>query len=273
MAAPVIIAKVATVVVPFLKKHPYFLPTLIVAIIAPVVFLILTVVGIVNGVSGIQLTTPASTCSTQKDLGGIFESWNSDITVGTGLEGTTVACAGDGSWVAPIELIHPISDFYGLRWFQWGCGNVPVPCLHEGVDIAAPSGTPIYAASSGVVLQAGDNGTCGNSVFIEHADKVYTLYCHIRYKADGTPDILVKKGDSVSAGQHIAGVGTTGNSGGDHLHFVVMIGSLNFKRDSVDPLLFLGQKGIDLSQLRTGLGDTENGRRYCNPNQYNFSWC
>lgn len=87
----------------------------------------------------------------------------------------------------------------------------------NGVDIAAPSGTPIYAAAAGTVIVSrvgGWNGGYGNYVVIEHGNGVQTLYAHM--SADN-----VSVGQSVSRGQAIGTVGNTGQSTGYHLHFEV----------------------------------------------------
>lgn len=86
---------------------------------------------------------------------------------------------------------------------------------HKGMDIAAPSGTPIYAAASGTVTFSGRDGSgYGNYIIIKHANGVETLYAHCKA-------LYVKKGDTVKAGESIAAVGNTGRSTGNHLHFEV----------------------------------------------------
>lgn len=86
---------------------------------------------------------------------------------------------------------------------------------HHGVDFAAPKGTPVYAASSGVVLNA-DMGSMsdafGMAVLIEHGDKLQSLSAHLSR-------IDVEIGDFVMAGQQIGLVGATGRATGPHLHF------------------------------------------------------
>ena len=86
---------------------------------------------------------------------------------------------------------------------------------HMGVDFAAPQGTPVYAASSGVVLNA-DMGSLsdafGKVVLIEHGDKLQSLSAHLSR-------IDVRIGDFVQAGQQIGLVGKTGRATGPHLHF------------------------------------------------------
>lgn len=88
--------------------------------------------------------------------------------------------------------------------------------LHAGMDMAAPQGTPIYAAESGVVIVAQAWSGYGNCVIIDHGGGLWTLYGHIK-----NGGILVKKGETVKRGEKIALVGSTGQSTGPHLHFEV----------------------------------------------------
>jgi murein DD-endopeptidase MepM/ murein hydrolase activator NlpD len=88
--------------------------------------------------------------------------------------------------------------------------------MHAGVDLVAPTGTPIFAAGDGVVVGAGPNGPYGNWIRIDHPGRVTTIYGHL--SAFG-PDI--KPGTEVKEGQLIGLVGNTGRSTGAHLHFEV----------------------------------------------------
>ncbi len=86
---------------------------------------------------------------------------------------------------------------------------------HEGIDIAGPSGTPIVAAASGIVMKAGwDEWGLGNAIVIKHADGYITVYGHNRR-------LFVTKGKQVKQGQIIAEMGSTGNSTAPHLHFEI----------------------------------------------------
>lgn len=88
--------------------------------------------------------------------------------------------------------------------------------MHAGVDFAAPTGTPIFAAAGGVVATAEANPVYGNSVQIDHGNGLSTLYAH-------ASKLVVKTGDIVKRGQKIAEVGSTGRSTGPHLHFEVHV--------------------------------------------------
>lgn len=87
---------------------------------------------------------------------------------------------------------------------------------HKGVDLAAKKGTPIYAAGDGTVTYAGYDGDYGYSVIISHANGLSTRYAH-------ASSLCVSKGQTVSQGEVIAYVGSTGYSTGNHLHFEVMV--------------------------------------------------
>ncbi|AWG35625.1 M23 family metallopeptidase [Alcaligenes aquatilis] len=99
--------------------------------------------------------------------------------------------------------------------------------LHEGLDFPAPKGTPIYAASGGVVSEARYMTGYGKLVEINHGNGMSTRYAH-------ASSIVVKLGDVVEKGQLIARVGSTGQSTGSHLHFEVRMAG-----HALDPKLFL----------------------------------
>ena len=99
--------------------------------------------------------------------------------------------------------------------------------FHSGVDIDGACGQPIYAAEDGTVLSAGSNGGYGNATVIDHGNGLSTLYAH-------QSSIGVSSGSSVSRGQQIGLVGTTGLSTGCHLHFEVRVNG-----EPVDPVPYL----------------------------------
>ena len=111
-------------------------------------------------------------------------------------------------WPAPSYT--RISDDYGNRIHP----TLGVKQFHNGVDMAAPGGSPILAAYDGEVVASSYNATMGNYIMIDHGDSLYTIYMH-------ASALYVSKGDLVSKGQKIGAVGTTGRSTGNHLHFSV----------------------------------------------------
>jgi murein DD-endopeptidase MepM/ murein hydrolase activator NlpD len=100
-----------------------------------------------------------------------------------------------------------VTSEYGSRWGR----------LHAGIDIAAPTGTPIWAAKAGTVVVAGVQGGYGNAVVVDHGGGMTTLYGH-------QSRIAARTGQQVSQGQLIGYVGNTGNSTGPHLHFETRYG-------------------------------------------------
>jgi murein DD-endopeptidase MepM/ murein hydrolase activator NlpD len=88
--------------------------------------------------------------------------------------------------------------------------------LHAGMDMAAPKGTSVYAAESGVVIVAQTWSGYGNCIIIDHGGGLWTLYGHLM-----NGGILVSRGETVKRGQKIGRVGSTGQSTGNHLHFEV----------------------------------------------------
>ena len=117
-----------------------------------------------------------------------------------------------GSVSLGISLINPVS---GVITSRFGSNDSVRSHAHSGLDIAAPYGTPIKAAASGTVTFSGNAGDgFGNYVIVSHGNGVTTVYAHCS-------SLLVSSGQTVSQGQVIARVGSTGNSTGNHLHLEV----------------------------------------------------
>ncbi|MCR5357518.1 MAG: peptidoglycan DD-metalloendopeptidase family protein [Lachnospiraceae bacterium] len=115
-----------------------------------------------------------------------------------------------GMFKFPCPNYTRISDDYGMRMHP----ILKVEKFHNGVDLAAPSGSPILAAYDGDVVSAGYSSSMGNYIMIDHGDSLITIYMH-------ASALYVSSGQSVSKGQKIAAVGSTGRSTGPHLHFSV----------------------------------------------------
>ncbi len=101
--------------------------------------------------------------------------------------------------------------------------------MHKGMDFGAPTGTPIFAAGSGVVEEVGPRGGYGNYIRIRHNTQVSTAYAHLSRIAKGT-----KRGARVDQGDVIGYVGTTGRSTGPHLHYEVLKAGQQVNPKSVD---------------------------------------
>ena len=122
---------------------------------------------------------------------------------------------GSGALIWPVN--GAFTSPFGMRWGR----------LHAGIDIAAPTGTPLRAADSGRVAIAGWLGGYGNYTCIQHGGALSTCYAH-------QSSIGVSVGQSVSKGQVIGSVGNTGNSTGPHVHFETRVNG-----SPVDPMSYL----------------------------------
>jgi murein DD-endopeptidase MepM/ murein hydrolase activator NlpD len=136
-----------------------------------------------------------------------------DAQAGAGSAGTGTPSPAGLIW----HVNGPVVSGFGMRWGR----------LHEGIDIAASTGTPIWAAAAGTVIHTGWLGGYGNLVVVDHGNGLATAYAH-------ASAILVAVGQQVSQGETVSLVGSTGNSSGPHLHFEVRVNGI-----AVDPLLYL----------------------------------
>ncbi|AOI98029.1 M23 family metallopeptidase [Burkholderia sp. LA-2-3-30-S1-D2] len=140
------------------------------------------------------------------------------------------------AFTMPVKWTR-ISSFFGERIHPLS----QAMAFHTGVDLAAPSGTPVNAAADGVVSFVGtDPGGYGHYVIVDHADGYSTYYAHLSAYARG-----LKTGETVKQGQRLGSVGMTGAATGPHLHFEVRVAN-----DPVDPL-------VTLANAQTGLSDMQ----------------
>jgi peptidoglycan DL-endopeptidase CwlO len=121
---------------------------------------------------------------------------------------------GSGGMIWPVN--GPVTSGFGWRWGR----------MHEGIDIAVPSGTPIRAAQSGTIVLAGYTGGYGNYTCVDHGGGLSTCYAH--------QSSYARTSGSVGQGTVIGYVGCTGHCYGDHLHFEVRVNGA-----AVDPLGYL----------------------------------
>jgi murein DD-endopeptidase MepM/ murein hydrolase activator NlpD len=128
-------------------------------------------------------------------------------------------------WVNPNPTAK-VTSCFGERWGR----------MHEGVDLAAPNGTPIVAAGAGIVVRAGVAEGYGNAVLIVHGNGFLTHYGHLSA-------ITVTVGQRVRAGQQIGNEGETGHATGPHLHFEVHKGSY---QHPIEPTVWMHKHGVDI---------------------------
>ena len=125
------------------------------------------------------------------------------VSVGTA---KTPPTTGTGTYIWPTNGSYRISSRYGPRWGR----------NHDGIDMACSMGTDVLASDGGTVIEAGYHGSYGNLVVIDHQNGVHTYYAH-------NSKLLVRVGDKVYQGKHIAESGSTGRSTGPHIHFGVKV--------------------------------------------------
>lgn len=130
-----------------------------------------------------------------------------------------------GQFKFPLASYTRLSDDYGMRMHP----TLGVEKFHNGIDLAAPTGTAIYAAYDGKVVAASYSSSMGNYIMIDHGDSLYTIYMH-------ASKLYVSTGDIVVRGETIAAVGSTGRSTGPHLHFGVRLNG-----EYVSPWNYLSQ--------------------------------
>ena len=143
-------------------------------------------------------------------------------TVASGSTTPSTQAPSSGGWVKPTTNYH-ITSTFGMRVHP----ILGYARMHNGVDMAAPKGTPVYAAKSGKVTAAGFEGQMGNYVSINHGDGFASIYMHMTHS-------IVSAGTYVNAGQVIGYVGSTGLSTGPHLHF-----GISYNGTYVNPMAYI----------------------------------
>ena len=131
---------------------------------------------------------------------------NKIIVVGTAERPKTAAT---GTFIVPLDH-YVVTSEWGGRWGR----------MHEGIDLAAPTGTPIHASDGGRIIKANYWSGHGLCVEVDHGNGVITRYSHCSA-------VFVSIGDLVYQGQHIANVGNTGHSFGSHCHFEVRVNGIS----------------------------------------------
>ncbi|MFG3255808.1 M23 family metallopeptidase [Streptomyces sp. NPDC048172] len=143
--------------------------------------------------------------------------------------------AGDELTLNTDRAVRPVAG--GTKTAEYQASGSNWSHGHTGTDIAVSTGTNVKAAVKGTVVTADWDNSFGNQVVIKHADGKYSHYAHLS-------KILVKDGQSVGAGDHIAESGSTGKSTGPHLHFEVR--TTPEYGSAIDPAKWLAGYGVKL---------------------------
>lgn len=130
----------------------------------------------------------------------------------------------NGKYIWPISSYSRISSYFGYRNNPFGGSSTE---YHNGIDVPAPTGTPIMAVSGGQVAWSYYSSSAGNWIGIDHGNGTYSVYMHMSSR-------LVGEGEYVTGGQIIGLVGSTGRSTGPHLHL-----SIRLNGSYVDPLNYV----------------------------------
>lgn len=125
-----------------------------------------------------------------------------------------------------LPVVGWITSYFGHRMSPYA-GSLK---MHEGIDVGAPSGTPIFSSADGLITFSGVKSGFGNFIQVDHGYGIESFYAHSK-------ELVAKKGERVKRGQIIAKVGNTGHSTGPHLHYEIRVNGI-----AVDPLYFILEK-------------------------------
>ena len=186
-------------------------------------------------ITGAIDTANASNASGDREFQELFANWKS-------MDRTGVVTTGPIARVS-VPAGMPVQD--ARLTSSYGMRNHPILGSrrnHKGVDLAQPTGTPVYATADGVVSKAEPFSTYGNYIQIEHGGELQTRYAHLSGYA-------VSAGEQVHKGQLIGYVGSTGRSTGPHLHYEVRVSG-----EAVDPTPYMVDTALAVA------GDPDLGR-------------
>ncbi len=140
-----------------------------------------------------------------------------------------------GPFASPLAAARQTAAFADRREYLYADGGSSLS-FHNGVDLAAPEGTPVLACGSGRVVLSGERLLSGKTVVLEHLPGVFSLYFHLS-------ELAVAEGQEVQAGERIGAVGMTGLATGPHLHWELRVNGV-----PVDPRIYLLRPLVDKSR-------------------------
>jgi murein DD-endopeptidase MepM/ murein hydrolase activator NlpD len=179
------------------------------------------------------------TATGDREFSELFASWKSIDTSGVVDSAPQIAAVSVPAGM-PLEAAMLTSD-YGMRTHPVLGGRRN----HKGVDLAQPTGTPVYATADGIVSKAERFSSYGNYIQIEHGGEMQTRYAHLS-------GYTVAAGEQVRKGQLIGYVGSTGRSTGPHLHYEVRVAG-----EAVDPTPYMVETQIASADPTLGQGGPE----------------
>ena len=150
-----------------------------------------------------------------------------------------------GTHTEPLTGYRKTSFYGDRRTYRYSDGSV-ARSIHNGIDMALETGTPVAASGAGRVIFSGEWLVTGNTVIIEHLPGVLGLYFHL-------DELHVETGDIVSRGEHIGTLGMTGLATGPHLHWEIRVNGT-----AVDPSLLIEESIIDKHFVLGHIDSTEN---------------
>ncbi len=153
----------------------------------------------------------------------------------------------EGEFEEPVSYRRRSAGYGDRRVYRYHDGD-SATSVHAGIDMAAPTGEPVYAAAGGRVAFADDRVISGYSVVLEHLPGVYSLYYHL-------DEIAVEQDEILRAGRQIGTVGATGLATGPHLHWELRVGGV-----AVDPDRYLERPLVDKVAIFSTILDILNAR-------------
>jgi murein DD-endopeptidase MepM/ murein hydrolase activator NlpD len=187
-------------------------------------------------ITGAVDTSAVSAASGDREFSELFASWRS---IESGVGAAPAARVSIPSRM-PLDDAR-LTSGYGMRTHPVIGGRRN----HNGVDLAQPTGTPVYATADGFVSKAEAFSSYGNYIQIEHGGELQTRYAHLSGYA-------VAAGQQVTKGQLIGYVGSTGRSTGPHLHYEVRVGG-----EAVDPRPYMVDTQLAVGDTALGAGGPE----------------
>ncbi|GGO43284.1 M23 family metallopeptidase [Streptomyces lasiicapitis] len=144
--------------------------------------------------------------------------------------GLGAAAAPKGRYTRPLRRRYRVTSRYGVRG-NWAAGH------HTGIDLGVPSGTPVYAVTSGVVVLARWSGAYGKAVTVRMGDRHYVVFGHLSR-------ISVRQGQRIRTGARIGYSGATGRATGPHLHLEIR--ARRGYGSDINPVSYLARRGVRL---------------------------